>query len=111
MLDEPFTNLDMVLKGILKKVIDDIGRKLKITCIMVSHDPADTLAWADEIIVLKDGNVVQQGPPKSIYRDPVNEYVAGLFGTYNMLTTATAKIFGKKGRKERYTGSTRMIPD
>lgn len=87
LLDEPFTNLDMVLKNILKKVIDDIGRKLKITCIMVSHDPADTLAWADEIMVLKDGKIIQHGTPKQIYRAPVNEYVAGLFGNYQILNT------------------------
>jgi len=92
LLDEPFTNLDMVLKGILKKVIDDIGKKLRITCIMVSHDPADTLSWADEIIVLKDGNIIQHGTPRQIYGEPVNEYVAGLFGDYNLLTIGQQKI-------------------
>jgi ABC-type sulfate/molybdate transport systems ATPase subunit len=96
LLDEPFTNLDMVVKGILKTVIDDIGKKLRITCIIVSHDPADTLAWADEIIVLKEGNVIQQGTPQQIYREPVNEYVAGLFGTYNVLTSGQQKIIGVK---------------
>ena len=96
LLDEPFTNLDMVVKAILKTVIDDIGKKLRITCIMVSHDPADTLAWANEIIVLKDGNAIQQGTPQQIYREPVNEYVAGLFGTYNLLTTGQQKILGVK---------------
>lgn len=101
LLDEPFTNLDMVVKGILKKVIDDIGKKLKITCIMVSHDPADTLAWADEIIVLKDGNVMQQGDPKSIYHHPINEYVAGLFGSFNILTPAEQKVLGRKTAREK----------
>lgn len=96
LLDEPFTNLDMVVKAILKTVIDDIGKKLRITCIMVSHDPADTLAWADEILVLKDGNVIQHGTPQQIYREPVNEYVAGLFGTYNLLTEGQQKIIGVK---------------
>ena len=94
LLDEPFTNLDMVLKGILKKVIDDIGKKLRITCIMVSHDPDDTLAWADLIIVLKAGKRIQQGPPQEIYLEPVNEYVAGLFGNYNRLTPGQQKILG-----------------
>jgi iron(III) transport system ATP-binding protein len=96
LLDEPFTNLDMVVKAILKTVIDDIGKKLRITCIMVSHDPADTLAWADEIIVLKDGNMIQHGTPRQIYREPVNEYVAGLFGTYNVLTPGQQKVIGLK---------------
>lgn len=96
LLDEPFTNLDMVVKGILKTVIDDIGKKLKISCIMVSHDPADTLAWADEIMVLKDGHVIQRGTPRQIYREPVNDYVAGLFGPYNALTPAQQKLVGVK---------------
>lgn len=94
LLDEPYTNLDMVLKGILKKVIEDIGRKLRITCIMVSHDPADTLSWADEIMVLKEGNLVQHGTPQQIYREPVNEYVAGLFGDYTRLTPGQQKLLG-----------------
>lgn len=96
LLDEPFTNLDMVLEGILKKVIDDIGKKLKITCIMVSHDPTDTLAWADEIIVLKEGHVIQHGTPLQIYHEPVNEYIAGLFGTCQVLSSNHQKIVGVK---------------
>ncbi|AYB34108.1 ABC transporter ATP-binding protein [Chryseolinea soli] len=86
LLDEPFTNLDMVHKNILKSVIDDIGHRLNITCMLVSHDPADTLPWADQIIILKDGQIVQKDSPQNIYRRPVNAYAAGLFGTFNLLT-------------------------
>ena len=92
-LDEPFSNLDMIHKNILKTVIHDTGSKLGITGILVSHDPQDTLSWADEIIVLKGGQIVQQDSPDVIYRKPVNAYVAGLFGKYNLLTTATAAYF------------------
>jgi ABC-type Fe3+/spermidine/putrescine transport system ATPase subunit len=59
----------------------------------VSHDPDDVLPWADKIIVLKDGKIVQQGTPDKIYRQPVNEYVAGLFGKYNVIPPAKAKLF------------------
>lgn len=52
---------------------------------LVSHDPLDTLSWADEILVLRDGKVVQQGPPMQVYQTPVDEYVAGLFGKYNLI--------------------------
>jgi ABC-type sugar transport system ATPase subunit len=93
LLDEPFSHLDMVHKNILKSVIHDIGEKLKITCMLVSHDPTDTLSWADEIIVMKDGKMIQQGTPEEIYKRPVNEYVAGLFGKYNRITSRQAKIF------------------
>jgi ABC-type sugar transport system ATPase subunit len=97
-LDEPFSNLDPSHKNTLKSVIHEIGEKLKITCLLVSHDPMDTLAWAEEIIIMKDGNILQQGSPEQVYRQPVNEYAAGLFGSYNLITPAGAKDFaGVKG--------------
>ncbi|GAB3822597.1 ABC transporter ATP-binding protein [Pontibacter rugosus] len=95
LLDEPFSNLDPVHKNILKSVIQDIGEKLQITCIMVSHDPLDSLPWADAILVIKDGSLLQQGAPEQIYRQPVNEYAAALFGKYNLISTAlAAKLTG-----------------
>ncbi len=91
LLDEPFSNLDIIHKNILKLVIDDISDRLKITCILVSHDPLDTLSWADEILVLKAGKLIQQGTPEDIYQHPVSEYVAGLFGKYNLLNSEILK--------------------
>jgi ABC-type Fe3+/spermidine/putrescine transport system ATPase subunit len=91
LLDEPFSHLDMVHKNTLKAVIKDICSRLKITCILVSHDPMDTLSWADRIIVMKDGKVVQKGEPLMIYAQPSSEYVAGLFGKYNLFDPQTAK--------------------
>ena len=93
LLDEPFTHLDIVHKNTLKAVIRDIGEKLKITCILVSHDPGDTLSWADKILVMKDGEVIQKGSPEKIYREPVNEYAAGVFGKYNLFEFTEAKQF------------------
>ena len=107
LLDEPYSNLDMVVKSILKSVINDIGKKLRITCMLVSHDPDDTLSWADEIIVLKEGRVVQQGVPKVLYQQPANEYVAGLFGTFNLVTPALLKALGVTG----YTKNVLVRPE
>ena len=74
----------------------------------MSHDPADTLAWADEILVLRRGRVVQQGPPAHIYHQPVDEYTAALFGDYNLVGGAdqqalvpTAKVSRKSKRPEK----------
>lgn len=94
MLDEPFSNLDPIHTDTFKNVLDDITDRLKITCILTSHDPHDTLSWADEILVMKNGKLVQQGTPKELYHKPVNEYVAGLFGKYNLLTAEQAALFG-----------------
>jgi ABC-type sugar transport system ATPase subunit len=93
LLDEPFSNLDRIHKDILRTVIRDIGQRLGISFILVSHDPQDLLSWADEILVLKAGRLIQQANPERIYRQPVDEYAAGLFGKYNLLDPAlTARI-------------------
>ncbi|MBC8085303.1 MAG: ABC transporter ATP-binding protein [Hymenobacter sp.] len=86
LLDEPFSNLDRAHRNVLKAVIHDAGDQLGITCLLVSHDPADTLSWADEILVLKAGQLIQAGPPARIYQQPVDEYTAGLFGDYSLVT-------------------------
>lgn len=85
LLDEPFSNLDVAHKKIIKKVIQDIGDKLKITCVLVSHDPVDILSWADQIFILQDGRMIQSGESKEIYFNPTNEYAAELFGAYNLI--------------------------
>lgn len=88
LLDEPYSNGDTVHKTLLKEVIQDISEQLDITCTLVSHDPLDVLSWADEVLVLREGAIVQQGTPQQVYRQPVNEYVAGLFGAYNLVPAA-----------------------
>lgn len=93
LLDEPFSNADAIHKSTIKKVIHDIGEQLEITCILVSHDPLDTLPWADHIIILREGKIIQQDKPQVIYHRPVNEYCAGLFGEYNLIELEGKKIF------------------
>ena len=105
LLDEPFSTLDIIHRDILKSVIHNISKRLKISCILVSHDPADVLSWADEILILKEGQILQQGSPEKIYRQPANTYVAGLFGSYNLLSPAQSNAFsallGLKANKKR----------
>ncbi|RTL60980.1 MAG: ABC transporter ATP-binding protein [Sphingobacteriales bacterium] len=93
LLDEPFSNLDAIHKSTIKKVIHDIGDQLGITCMLVSHDPSDTLPWADNIMVMKEGAIVQMDTPQNIYHKPANEYCAGLFGEYNLIDIENKKFF------------------
>jgi ABC-type sugar transport system ATPase subunit len=111
LLDEPFSNLDMIHKSLLKTVIRDIGEQLHITCILVSHDPLDTLSWADEIIILKEGKIVQQATPEQIYRQPVNEYAAALFGKYNLLSTSLSARFSALGNTSNQGKRLLIRPD
>jgi iron(III) transport system ATP-binding protein len=84
LLDEPYSNLDLNHKRTLKTVIKNIEEKFDITTILVSHDPYDTLTWADTLIVLKDAKLIQQGPPREVYAKPESEYTAGLLGDYSL---------------------------
>ncbi len=85
LLDEPYSNLDPHHERIIKEVISDIGKETDATILMASHDPTDLLPWADEILVLKEGMMVQKGLPKLIYHSPSSHYVAGLFGAYQVI--------------------------
>lgn len=95
LLDEPFSNLDRVHKNIIKTVIHEIGQKLNTSCILVSHDAADLLSWADQLFIMKDGKIVQQGTPQELYYHPANEYVAALLGDYNLIDTTIMPSFEK----------------
>jgi ABC-type Fe3+/spermidine/putrescine transport system ATPase subunit len=85
LLDEPFSNLDRTHKRILQGIIEELGTRLGITCLLVSHDAADVLPWADEILVLHRGQLVQQGSPEHLYHQPADEATAALFGDYNLV--------------------------
>ncbi len=93
LLDEPFSNLDAVHKRTIKKVIHDLGEKMKISFIMVSHDALDILSWADTILLMRGGRIVQKGTAKEVYQQPVNEYCAGLLGDYNIIDSSTFPSF------------------
>jgi ABC-type sugar transport system ATPase subunit len=95
LLDEPFSNLDPFHKNTLKKVIADISSELSTSCILVSHDPVDTLSWADKILVLNNGELTQIDTPENIYKTPADEYTAALFGKYNLLSRALTKAFAE----------------
>lgn len=85
LLDEPYSNLDLIHKETLRNVVEEICAKLGTTCLMVSHDPRDILSWADRILVMRDGQVITQDTPASLYSRPVDEYTAALFGKYNIV--------------------------
>lgn len=106
LLDEPFSNLDMTQRNTLKTVLEDICKGLKITCILVSHDPQDVLSWADRILIMRNGKIVQKGAPENVYKMPVNGYTAGLFGKFSTLSVAETSLHipgrNKMKQKELY---------
>ena len=97
LLDEPFSNLDMPHKKIIRTVLQKISDDLGTTCMLISHDPEDFLPWADHIMALKEGKLIQQGNTKEIYTNPLNEYIAGLTGSYNLITSNSIQLRNKWG--------------
>jgi ABC-type sugar transport system ATPase subunit len=101
LLDEPFSNLDAIHRNLLKTVINDIEERLNTTCLLVSHDPVDSLSWADEIIVLHQGKIIQKGIPEEVYNRPINEYVAALFGKFNLVSPELIRLFPSLEKDDR----------
>ena len=85
LLDEPFTNLDLANNKIINQIIRELCDTQKTTCVLVSHDPSNIVSWADRLIVLQDGKIIQEGSPASIYYYPINAYAAGLLGEFNAI--------------------------
>jgi len=83
LMDEPFSNLDAMLKDQIREEIRQIIKKAGITAIFVTHDTKDALSTADRIAILHKGFLQQIDIPKVLYEDPVNPYVANFFGKRN----------------------------
>lgn len=85
LLDEPLSALDMKLRKSMQVLLSDIQWELGITFVFVTHDQEEALALSDHIFVMDKGEIVQQGPPKDIYDEPINRYVAEFIGESNIL--------------------------
>lgn len=84
-LDEPFSNLDVINKMLMKEVIDDYLKAYNVGCIMVSHHAEEILSWANKLGILHNGKLVQYGSVAEVYYKPVNMQVAGIMGAYNLI--------------------------
>ncbi len=85
LLDEPFSSLDVSLRGQLRAQISRILHQTQTTSILVTHDVADALTVSDRVAVLRAGRLEQSGAPREVYMHPANAYVARFFGTVNLL--------------------------
>lgn len=86
LLDEPFNNIDAILRTQMREEVGQIIKQRDTTTIFVTHDKDDALSIADKVAVLRDGEIQQIDTPKNIYTCPRNLYVANLFGKTNILS-------------------------
>jgi ABC-type Fe3+/spermidine/putrescine transport system ATPase subunit len=85
LLDEPLSALDAKLRDELILEIAEIHRKTGCTTLLVTHDQAEALTIADNVLLMNDGNIEQEGSPLDIYRNPRTLFSAMFIGTNNFL--------------------------
>jgi putative spermidine/putrescine transport system ATP-binding protein len=85
LLDEPLSNLDAKLRRDVRQELRRLQRLSGITTIMVTHDQDEAMSIGDRLVVMSHGRVQQIGPPQTLYRDPVNRFVAGFIGRGNFI--------------------------
>lgn len=99
LLDESLSALDYKLRQKMQNELKALQRKLGITFIFVTHDQEEALTMSDRIIVLKKGNIEQDGTPREIYEDPKNLFVAKFIGEINIFdATVLHRIDEKRVR-------------
>lgn len=85
LLDEPLSNLDAKLRLEMRWEIRRICSETRITTVYVTHDQKEALSMADNMAVLRNGRVVQTGPPRQLYERPNSRFVADFLGETNFL--------------------------
>ncbi|RYX97740.1 MAG: ABC transporter ATP-binding protein [Comamonadaceae bacterium] len=80
LLDEPFSALDTGLRASTRKAVAQLLANAGITTILVTHDQAEALSFADQVAVMRAGRLVQAGTPSELYLHPVDAETAGFLG-------------------------------
>ena len=85
LLDEPFSQLDPDLRARMRQLVRTLSAEAKLTTLFVTHDLAEAVDVADEIVLMLDGRVEGQGSPERFYQDPPTLEAARFFEVANEL--------------------------
>ncbi|MCP5155842.1 MAG: sn-glycerol-3-phosphate ABC transporter ATP-binding protein UgpC [Ectothiorhodospiraceae bacterium] len=84
LFDEPLSNLDANLRAQMRVEIKRLHQQLETTVVYVTHDQIEAMTLADRIVLMKNGKIVQVGPPMEVYDNPVNKFSATFIGAPKM---------------------------
>ncbi|MFV0335718.1 MAG: ABC transporter ATP-binding protein [Tropicimonas sp.] len=84
LFDEPLSNLDAKLRVEMRTQIKRLHAMLGTTMVYVTHDQTEAMTLADKVVVLKDGHIVQEGPPMELYDRPNCRFVGEFIGSPQM---------------------------
>ncbi len=85
LLDEPFSNLDALLRQQTRHELRALLKEAGMTALLVTHDQEEALSFADRVAVMRDGNIEQVGTPEAVYTTPRTLFVAQFLGRTNLL--------------------------
>jgi multiple sugar transport system ATP-binding protein len=105
LMDEPLSNLDAKLRVQMRGELKHLQHMLKTTTIYVTHDQIEAMTLATRVAVMNKGEMQQLAPPKEIYNNPANLFVAGFIGSPSMNFVkgeVTGNVF--EGRGVRVAG-------
>ncbi|MGR3513285.1 MAG: ABC transporter ATP-binding protein [Paracoccaceae bacterium] len=91
LMDEPFSGLDNRLRDGIRDETLDILKEAGTAVVLVTHEPEEAMRMADEIALMRDGRIVQQGAPYNLYNAPVDRLAAAFFSDINVIR---AKVQG-----------------
>ena len=80
LLDEPFSALDENLREDMRSLVLQLKQEFRMTIILVTHDREEALSMSDRIALMFDGNLIQAGTPRAVYRHPATRQAADYFG-------------------------------
>jgi iron(III) transport system ATP-binding protein len=85
LLDEPLSNLDAKLREEMRVELRELVKRLNVTTLFVTHEQIEALTMSDVVAVMRDGTIVQAGPPRNIYSKPQSAFVAQFIGRTNFI--------------------------
>ena len=93
LMDEPLSNLDAKLRHEMRVEIRALQQRLGMSTVYVTHDQTEAMSMADQVVLMRDGAIEQQGPPAVLYDVPETVFAAGFIGTppMNLLELEPAK--------------------
>ena len=104
LLDEPLSNLDAKIRREVRSELRNIQESLGVTVIYVTHDQEEAMVLGDQVVVMRDGLVMQRGAPSAIYSEPSGRWVAEFLGSANVLEIKAVGRVGEKVEVETVGG-------
>lgn len=93
LLDEPFSHIDNFRKNSLRRKLFAYLKEKQITTIVATHDSSDVLSFADEVLVMQNGQIIASDSPENLYQNPTSKYIASLFGDVNEIEINGSKRY------------------